>query len=230
MTMELGQEPGADRVDGSTDGPSQAERGLVELSKRRGFIGALLYASDGLLRTLATQRNMKIHWVSGLAVMLVGMALPLNLATRASVLFCVFVVLCMEVLNTALEAFVDLHIKHYAHEAMIAKDAAAAAVLVLAGGAVVVFADVLVHQWRVVMNSGPAIIRTVVCGVPLLASVGLLLAVKRRMAALIALGLVALGLLTTLAWYSRDEVFSSCGLAFVVGAFAARLREPKLTT
>src|SRR5260221_5974739 len=116
------------------------------LEKRKGFIASCVYASRGLFRTLCTQRNMKIHWVSGLAVMLVGMALELNLATRASVLFCVFVVLCMEVLNTALEAFVDLHIKEYAPQAMIAKDAAAAAVMVLAAGAVVGFSVILLHQ------------------------------------------------------------------------------------
>ena len=40
-----------------------------------------------LLRTLLTQRNMKIHWISGLAVMLVGMALELDIASRASVIF-----------------------------------------------------------------------------------------------------------------------------------------------
>src|SRR5687768_631792 len=91
-----------------------------ELKFRKGFIASFIYAFDGLLRTLITQRNMRIHWVSGLAVMLVGMALELDVAARASVMFCVFVVLCMEVLNTGLEAFVDLHIKTYARTAMIA--------------------------------------------------------------------------------------------------------------
>jgi diacylglycerol kinase (ATP) len=199
-----------------------------ELSKRRGFIGSVIYAMNGLLRTLNGQRNMKIHWVSGLAVMLVGMALELNIATRASVIFCVFVVLCMEVLNSALEAFVDLHIKQYARQAMVAKDAAAAAVLVLAGGAVVVFADVLFHQWRVVARSGPAIVRTIALGVPLLALTGAILAVKRSIPLLIVLGAAALALLTVLAWYSRDEVFSSCGLVFVLGALFARYRQPRI--
>ena len=77
-----------------------------ELPARAGFVASFRYAIDGVLRTLCTQRNMKVHWVSGLAVMLVGMALELDLAARASVLFCVFVVISMEVLNTALEAFV----------------------------------------------------------------------------------------------------------------------------
>ncbi|MEQ8985836.1 MAG: diacylglycerol kinase, partial [Deltaproteobacteria bacterium] len=59
----------------------------VELKKRAGLIASFSYAIDGVLRTLCSQRNMKIHWVSGLAVMLVGMALELDLASRASVIF-----------------------------------------------------------------------------------------------------------------------------------------------
>jgi diacylglycerol kinase (ATP) len=210
--------------------PSHEERRIADLerARRRGFIGSVVYATDGLMRTLSSQRNMKIHWVSGLAVMLVGMALELNISTRASVIFCVFVVLCMEVLNTALEAFVDLHVKQYARQAMVAKDAAAAAVLVLAGGAVVVFADVLFHQWSMVMRSGPEIVRTVLLGVPLLAVTGTILGIKRSMPVIWILGVAALTLLSILAYSSRDEVFSSCGLVFVVGAVAARYREPKL--
>ena len=47
----------------------------------------------------------------------------------------------MEVLNTALEAFVDLHVAEFEKSAMAAKDAAAAAVLIFAAGAVIIFAD-----------------------------------------------------------------------------------------
>lgn len=201
-----------------------------ELAKRKGFIASFAYASNGLLRTLSTQRNMKIHWVSGLAVMLVGMALELTIATRASVLFCVFVVLCMEVLNTALEAFVDLHIKQYEKQAMIAKDAAAAAVLVLAFGAMIVFADVLFHRWGVVANSIPAIKRTVLFGVPLLGTMSGILFVRRSTGLLVLLGAASFGLLAILAWYSRDEVFSLCAMVFIAGGLLARQREPVLST
>jgi diacylglycerol kinase (ATP) len=199
-----------------------------ELARRKGFVGSMLYASNGLFRTLCTQRNMKIHWVSGLAVMLVGMALELELATRASIMFCVVLVICMEVLNTSLEAFVDLHIRQYARHAMVAKDAAAAAVLVLAIGAVIVFGDVLLHRWEVVENSVSAVVRTVIFGVPLLAATAAILFVRRSLLVINLLAVLALSLLGVLAWYSRDEVFSSCASAFVIGALFARYREPAL--
>ena len=193
-----------------------------------GFIASLRYAVDGIFRTLLTQRNMRIHWVSGLAVMLVGMALPLELASRATVIFCVLMVLAMEALNSAFESLVDLHVQQFERHAMVAKDAAAAAVLIFAVGAVVVFSDVLFHRWSMVTTSEAAVMRTVMWGVPLLALVAGTLWLKRSIPLMIVLGLGSLGTLTYLAFHSRDEIFSLCALAFVLGASAARWREPHL--
>ena len=85
-------------------------------------------ASAGVARTLATQRNMKIHWLAAIMVTLVATALPFDLSMRVALIFSVAMVLFAEILNTALEAFVDLHIKEYHRLAMLAKDAAAAGV------------------------------------------------------------------------------------------------------
>ncbi len=186
------------------------------------------YAIDGVLRTLCTQRNMKIHWGSGTAVMLVGMALDLDVAARASLLFCVFVVICMEVLNTALESFVDLHVKEYARHAMVAKDAAAAAVLVLAICAVIVFADVLFHRWSIVMESGASIRRTILFGVPLLLMQAAVLATVRRLPGVLLLTAAALACLAWLAAHAQDAVFTACTALFVLTPAIARLREPRL--
>lgn len=201
------------------------------IPRRAGLRASFRFAFNGLLRTLCSQRNMKIHWIAGTAVMLVGMALQLDLASRASVLFCVFVVICMEVLNTAVEAFVDLSARgEFAHQAMLAKDAAAGAVLVLALGAAVVLADVLLHRWPMVAESTPAITRTLIAGVPLLAAETAILTMRRRVPALWAVGAGAVALLAFLAYFSRDEVFTVGGLAFIVTAVWARLAEPRLLT
>jgi diacylglycerol kinase (ATP) len=196
--------------------------------KRSSLFASFGYAVNGVLRTLCTQRNMKLHWLSGTAVMMVGMALNLDIASRSGVMFCVFVVICMEVLNTALEAFVDLHVKEYERTAMIAKDAAAAAVLVLAIGAVVVLADVLFHAWRMVEASGPAISRTLLFGLPLLVLEAAVMMMPRRVWQIVLFTGVAIALLSVLAWYSRDEIFSLGALTFLVTAGYARLREPAL--
>ena len=205
------------------------ERHSLQIPGRRAtFFESLRYALNGVLRTLCTQRNMKIHWISGTAVMLVGMALSLDLSSRASVMFCVGLVVCMEVLNTALEAFVDLHVKQYARTAMVAKDAAAGAVLILAVASVVVFSDILFHRWSLVVSGEPEVVRTVVAGVPLLILLGIGLWIPRKPALLVVLALITMSLVGYLALESRDEVFSAGASAFVLSAFYARWIEPKL--
>jgi diacylglycerol kinase (ATP) len=228
MSSEPQPPPGPPRSEPPASLVSLAETQKM-LAKRATLSAAFGFAIAGVLRTLCTQRNMKIHWVSGLAVMLVGMAIDLDIAARASVMFCVAVVLCMEILNTAFEAFVDLHIRQYARTAMIAKDAAAAAVLVLAVGSVVVFADILVHRWAVIMASGPAIVRTLLAGVPLLGLMSAILSIRRRLPLLTVLGAMSIALIAFLAYSSRDEVFSLGALGFVSCGLWARVREPELT-
>ena len=193
-----------------------------------GFRASLIYATNGILRTLCTQRNMKIHWVAGLAVMLVGMALPLELASRATLLFCVFLVVAMEVLNTALEAFVDLHVVEFESSAMIAKDAAAAAVLIFASGAVIIFADVLIHRWDMVSQNPDAVLRTTIWGVPILICCSAILFTKRNLVMIISFATVSVGLLSFLIFHSRDEVFSLGALTFLVVATVSKIREESL--
>ena len=111
---------------------------------------------------------------------------------------------------------------------MMAKDAAAAAVLLLAIAAVVVFADVMLHAWPVVLANTHAVVRTTLLGVPLLATTAGLLAMPRRPFGLALLGLVAIGLLSVLAVSARDAAFVACAYTFVAGAIVARVLEPKL--
>ncbi|MEM7679037.1 MAG: diacylglycerol kinase family protein [Myxococcota bacterium] len=193
------------------------------------LVASFRYAIDGVLRTLCTQRNMKIHWISGTAAMLVGMALDLDVAARAAILFCVFMVLCMEVLNTALEAFVDLHVKTYVRHAMIAKDAAAAAVLVLAICAVFVFADVLYHRWAVVMSSGASIRRTLAVGLPLLGFEAAMLTLPRQRT--LSLLITSIGALLCWGWlasFGQDPIFTLAALGLLAAAAIARYRQPQL--
>src|SRR5262249_8341913 len=105
--------------------------------KQSGLWFVFKAAGQGLLHTLANQRNMKIHWIAGLMVMIVGMALDFDLVARAALFFSVFLILFAEILNSALEAFVDLHIQQYHAQAKAAKDAAAAGVLILSVAVVI---------------------------------------------------------------------------------------------
>ena len=91
------------------------------------------YAAQGLSYALGTQRNFRIHVLIGSVVFALAGWLQLDLIRLAVLALTVTAVLVLELLNTAMEAVVDLAIgKRYHPLARIAKDCAAAAVLTAA--------------------------------------------------------------------------------------------------
>jgi diacylglycerol kinase (ATP) len=81
----------------------------------------------------ATQRNFRIHVLIGSVVFGLAGWLQLDLIRLAVLVLTVTAVLVLELLNTAMEAVVDLAIgRRYHPLARIAKDCAAAAVLTAA--------------------------------------------------------------------------------------------------
>jgi len=97
------------------------------------------YAAQGLAYGFASQRNFRIHVVIGLTVFVLGLWLRLSVDRLALLVLTVAAVLVLELLNTATEAVVDLAIGRQFHPlARIAKDCAAAAVLVAAMASVLI--------------------------------------------------------------------------------------------
>ena len=89
------------------------------------------YAAQGLAYGFTSQRNFRIHVITGAGVFGLGLWLQLPTAQLAVLVLTVAAVLVLELLNTATEAVVDLAIGRKFHPlARIAKDCAAAAVLV----------------------------------------------------------------------------------------------------
>src|SRR5688572_13409067 len=129
-----------------------------------GLIASFRHAWAGLIHTVVHQRNMRVHLISAVLVGLVGSGIPLGLAEKVTLIFCVLLIFFAEILNSALEHLVDLAIQQFDEKARLAKDAAAAGVMVLALGTVVIFAALLVHNWETVRKSGPQIARQVALG------------------------------------------------------------------
>jgi len=123
---------------------------------------------------------MKIHLVSTLLVGLVGSGIPLGLAEKVTLIFCVQLVLFAEMLNAALESLVDLHSDKRSHLGKDVKDLAAGAVLLLATGTTVVFLAFLVHEWEVVVANSEQVGRQFAVGIPLAITSSLLLWSKPR--------------------------------------------------
>lgn len=96
------------------------------------------FAFHGILYATRTQRNMRIHLGIAALALFATLYLRLERAYVALVVIMVALVLAMELLNTAVEAVVDLMTVAHHPLAKIAKDAAAAAVLVVSMAALIV--------------------------------------------------------------------------------------------
>ena len=101
------------------------------------------HAFAGLWHALRTQRNVRIHAIAAVVVLGLGLALRLTPLELALLAIAIAIVLVAELLNTAIEATVDLAAPYIDPLARVAKDAAAAAVLLAAVAAVVIGALVL---------------------------------------------------------------------------------------
>ena len=89
------------------------------------------YAAQGIVYGFVTQRNFRIHVLIGALVFGLGVFLKLTFNNLAVLVVTVTAVLVLELLNTAIEAVVDLAIgRRFYLLARVAKDCSAAAVLV----------------------------------------------------------------------------------------------------
>lgn len=90
------------------------------------------FAFQGLVFSIKTQRNFRIHCVAAIALIISLAFLDFELYQVLFLLSAVFVVLISELFNTAIEKTIDLYTAEYHPLAEIAKNCAAAAVLMSA--------------------------------------------------------------------------------------------------
>ncbi len=124
----------------SPDGHEQFVRNSQSKQQRASFsLGrAFGCAAEGFWYALRTQRNMKIHLLVLVLVVVLGLLFRIDTPAWLAVVLSCALVIGAECINTALESLVDLVSPEYHILAKRAKDCAAAAVLVCAVGAVVV--------------------------------------------------------------------------------------------
>jgi diacylglycerol kinase (ATP) len=106
---------------------------------RRPALGAAFaHAWAGIAHAWRTQRNLRVQGAVAVAVLAVGAACRLPRAAWLAIVLAIALVLALEVLNTAVEAVVDLVSPAEHPLARVAKDCAAGAVLIAALGAVAI--------------------------------------------------------------------------------------------
>ncbi|WP_127484805.1 diacylglycerol kinase family protein [Paenibacillus ehimensis] len=95
------------------------------------------YAYEGVKYALATQRNMKFHFFAALVILALALFFGLPKTDILFILLAVTLMIVTELINTAVEKTVDLAMPDLHPLAKIAKDVAAASVLVTAAFAAV---------------------------------------------------------------------------------------------
>ncbi len=105
---------------------------MTPVQKSRTFLESLSYAVEGLLYCVRTQRNMRIHALLALLALMAGVVVGVSPIELSILILTVSLVMVSEMLNTAVEAVVDLVTTTYHPLARIAKNVAAGSVLLSA--------------------------------------------------------------------------------------------------
>lgn len=96
------------------------------------------YAFEGISSALKYNQNLRIHFLAAVLVILAGFVLKVSPYEMSILALVILLVLCAEMINTAIEEVVDLLVNEHRKEAKIAKDVSAGMVLLTAIGAVII--------------------------------------------------------------------------------------------
>jgi len=96
----------------------------------RDFFVGFQYAFKGVAAALASERNLRVHFVIALIVIGAGFYFDITAMEWCVVIICIGLVIAFEMVNTAIEDLVDLVTQEWKPLAGKIKDAAAGAVLI----------------------------------------------------------------------------------------------------
>ena len=145
--------------------------------KSRSIIWSFNYAIEGIVYALRTQRNMRIHFALAFGAAIASLLLGVTRLQLVAVFFAITLVFITELLNTAIEAAVDIAVDRYDPVAKIAKDVAASAVLVASINALAVAYLVLFDPFRALLSRGLETVRFAAADLTVIALGVVLLAV-----------------------------------------------------
>ena len=102
------------------------------MKKEKNIMKSFKYAFEGIFTSLKAEKNMKIHFIIMLLVIILGIMLKISSVEWIICIILFGFVISLELVNTAIENTVDLITQEKHPKAKIAKDVAAGAVLIAA--------------------------------------------------------------------------------------------------
>src|SRR5207245_5975222 len=107
--------------------------------RRISTVESFNYAVEGIIHVLRTHRNMRYHFIAALGVLVLALVLGVDRIQLVGLFLAIAFVLVAEMINSAIEAAIDVATSSFDPLAKLAKDIAAGAVLIasinaIAGG------------------------------------------------------------------------------------------------
>lgn len=109
-----------------------------KITKNGKFSESINYALEGIVTAIKTERNMRVHIFAAILVAILSLMFGVTGSDLKSLSFAISLVFFAELVNTAIEAAVDISTTRYHPLAKKAKDVAAGAVLVVSLNALVI--------------------------------------------------------------------------------------------
>jgi len=110
------------------------------------LIESFNYAIEGIIHVLRTHRNMRIHFLVAIAVLVAALWVGVDRFELMALLISIAFVLIAEMINSAIEQAIDVATTSFDPLAKLAKDVAAGAVLIASVNAVAVGYLVFSHE------------------------------------------------------------------------------------
>lgn len=108
------------------------------MEHRHSLLKSFGYALEGLKAEIIKGRNFRIQIAAGLIATVLGVILKLSFEEWLDLVIVITLVLILELVNTSIEALVDLTSPEIHPKAKLAKDVSAATVLVASIGSVII--------------------------------------------------------------------------------------------
>lgn len=122
------------------------------MSKAHEFPESFSYAFSGIKTALKNEPNFRIQAVFALVAIALGIFVNLSGIEWTILALTIFLVLILELINTSLEALVDLISPEFHEKAKVAKDVSAAAVLFSAIFSVIVALIIFLPKLLMLLN------------------------------------------------------------------------------
>jgi diacylglycerol kinase (ATP) len=106
--------------------------------RRISIVESFNYAVEGIIHVLRTHRNMRLHFAAAIVVLVLALVIGVDRIELVGLLLSIAFVLVAEMINSAIEAAIDVATSSFDPLAKLAKDIAAGAVLIASINAIIV--------------------------------------------------------------------------------------------